>query len=258
MKKIFAIAFAAFLAVGSAFAENAGARYVHSIGFNIPIETNPWTGNLEISETNPRTGNVESYDADVDFKLRAAGFNFFYNHLQVRENRFSKISDVQFGYESLKMKDITFSYGGATVNAGDADVKFKAFNTRFMFGLGGAPINTEKVILAVHGTFGFSMKIGSNTETESVTVEGTKYSVEVKETLFGFNTFLGANCQCQVKLTDTFGLAAGLHMYTTLVGFGVDSVKTTIAGESDSDAESYGVIPGGFNVDFKFGVCWIL
>ena len=236
MKKIFAIAFAAFLAVGSAFAENAGARYVHSIGFNIPIETNPWTGNLEISETNPRTGNVESYDADVDFKLRAAGFNFFYNHLQVRENRFSKISDVQFGYESLKMKDITFSYGGATVNAGDADVKFKAFNTRFMFGLGGAPINTEKVILAVHGTFGFSMKIGSNTETESVTVEGTKYSVEVKETLFGFNTFLGANCQCQVKLTDTFGLAAGLHMYTTLVGFGVDSVKTTIAGESDSDA----------------------
>lgn len=249
MKRIFAIAFAAFLAVGSAFAENAGARYVHSIGFNIPIETNPWTGNLEIDD---------GVDADVDFKLRAAGFNFFYNHLQVRENRFSKISDVQFGYESLKMKDVTFSYGGATVNAGDADVKFKAFNTRFMFGLGGAPINTEKVILAVHGTFGFSMKIGSNTETESVTVEGTKYSVEVKETLFGFNTFLGANCQCQVKLTDTFGLAAGLHMYTTLVGFGVDSVKTTIAGESDSDAESYGVIPGGFNVDFKFGVCWIL
>jgi len=176
------------------------------------------------------------------------------NHLQVRENRFSKIADVQFGYETLKMKDVKASYGGYTVNAGDSDVKFKAFNTRFMFGIGGAPLNTERVILAVHGTFGFSMKIGGN--TENGTISG--YSYEMKETLFGFNTFLGANCQCQVKLADSFGLTAGLHMYTTLVGFGVDTVKVTAAGESESESDGYAIIPGGFNVDFKFGVCWIL
>jgi len=47
-------------------------------------------------------------------------------------------------------------------------------------------------------------------------------------------------------------------MYTTLVGFGVDTVKVTAAGESESESDGYAIIPGGFNVDFKFGVCWIL
>ena len=63
MKKIFVALAAAILSAGIAFADDAGERSIHWFGFNIPVESQPWS----------RTEDDYDYDFDAAF----FGFNIF-------------------------------------------------------------------------------------------------------------------------------------------------------------------------------------
>ena len=222
MKKIFVALAAAILSAGIAFADDAGERSIHWFGFNIPVESQPWS----------RTEDDYDYDFDADF----VGFNIFYNHNTVGDNRFSKIIDCQIGYSSGD------GYGSAD---------FGGLDTRFMFGLGFAPLNIERVVLSVNGTFGVDLKF--------LTAEESAYYYDYDYTLFGLSTFIGANVQCAFNFGSSFGLSAGMHMYTSLFGVGVSTWDRTATYSSskytdDDDGDVWLIGPGGFNIDLKFGV----
>ena len=238
MKKLLALIASALFATGLVFAEDAGERSIHWLGFNTAWESQNWL-----------------YDSDYDSDLSFFDFNIFYNHNKVGDNRFSKIVDVQFGYQSSSGEvymPITLEVGSKSYDINQwFDVALSGVNTRWMFGLGFAPLNIDRVVLSVNGTFG--VQLSYLTGTESYYFRTTKSWFDFDETLFGLGTFIGANCQCAVRLGDSIGLSAGIHMYTNLFGFGV----TVVDWSDDSDAAAYVIMPGNFNIDLKFGVAWI-
>ena len=223
MKKLLSLVATAVLACGIAFADDAGERSIHWLGFNTAIENQNW-----------------KYDDDLDFDISFFDFNIFYNHNSVGDNRFSKIVDVQLGYQSAS-PDVRFGGNNNAFWMPD----FGGFNTRWMFGLGFAPLNIDRVVLTVNGTFGIQMSI--------LTASETYWGYDFDATLFGLGTFIGANCQCAVRLGDSIGLSAGIHLYTNLFGFGFMSYD--YGGKDDGDV--YAIMPGKVNADFKFGVAWI-
>lgn len=229
MKKfLFTIAVMFCFATGSFASENAGKRSVHTIGFNIPVQNQTW-------EYEAYSTKLGSYDVELDMSI--VGFDFFYNHLSVSESRFSHFIDCEIGYASMTL-DRMHLENGENVNPHLEDMT--GFDTRFMFGLGFAPVNLEKFILALHGTFGISLTV-VDCEENGITSQAVSC-----------NTFLGANVQGAFKLSDTFGLTGGIHMYTNCVGAGV------IAFDVDDSGESCSIDSGNFNIDLKFGISWIL
>ena len=228
MKKfLFTIAAMLCLAGNSLMAENAGARSIHSIGFNIPVQSQTWE--YEAYRT-------ELGDFDVELDMSLVGFDFFYNHLSVSESRFSRFIDCEIGYASMSVDKMHMN-NYSTISP---DLKMSGFDTRFLFGIGFDPVNLERFILALHGTFGVALTV-VNKEENGITSEAV-----------GCYTFLGANAQGAFKLSDTFGLTGGIHMYTNLIGGGV------FAYDIDDSGESCTIKPGNFNIDLKFGISWIL
>ena len=234
MKKILAFFAGALLSLGLAFADDAGERSVHWFGFNIPIQNQTWW--YTDDEFYGLTLKDE-YDINLDFS--SVGFNVFYNHLSVSDSRFSKIIDVQFGFASMTWDELEIDGNSGSISSSFPSLSGPS--TRFMFGIGGAPLNIDRVVLAIHGTFGVEGRVltGSTNGSDITAVD--------------FSTFIGFNTQAAFKLTDSFGLSAGMHMYTNLFGFGVLSADWG----SDSNAEFMLVKPGCFNIDLKFGVALI-
>lgn len=257
MKKILSVIFASLLLFGVAFADDAGARSVHWLGFNIPVQNQTW------SITADKVGDFDfSSSGDIEFDLFSSGFNIFYNHLKVKDNRFTKIVDVQLGYTNITIDDWTKD--GQSIYLTSDNVALaqptsaSGFDTRWMFGIGAAPLNIDRVILAVNGTFGVNMKIATGSDSYYSSYYRSGYDID--SVFWGVSTFIGANVQCAVRLGDSFGLSAGMHMYTNLLGVGIGGWKYS-SSSSDSELKTYTayvIMPGRFNIDFKFGVCWIL
>ena len=247
MKKIFVALAAAILSVGIAFADDAGERSIHWLGFNIPVQNQTWSYTEDHYFEDDYNTNL-----DWEYDITTVGFNIFYNHLKVNDNRFSKILDVQLGYNSFDVTEWTVE-DKVPADYAIWPNDLNAFNMRYMFGLGGAPLNIDRVVLAIHGTFGVDMKIAHGSDTYM--------GFDIDSTFFGLSTFIGANVQCAVRLGDSIGLSAGMMMYTNLFGVGirnysVDSDLGDIIGD-DSDTVAALIEPGQFNIDFKFGVCWV-
>ena len=224
MKKM--LAFVASLVVGAtaAFAEmeNAGERSVHALGFDVPVWGQTWYD----------TENSDDYNVDVYNKFSAVGFNFMYHHLNVSENRFSSFVNVEFGYSSWSYDEIEIdghTVSVASVNKNTAKIYdgMSGFNTRFSFGLGGAPINIDRVILAVHGTFGVNLSYGGNSTSAVLTEDNDDYNATFDTWIFNWWTTMGVNVESAFKLTDHFGLFAGMNMYINLIGFGAYGYEAT-------------------------------
>ena len=128
---------------------------------------------------------------------------------------------------------------------------------KYSFGIGGAPANTDRFILALHGTFGVNCWYG--TRKFDTTVLGEK--VETEDWGFSLWTTIGFNVDAAVKLSDHVGLFAGTNLYTNLIGISALGYETkTTTGSTTttkSDSDGYAVYPGSFNVDFRFGVAFI-
>ena len=227
MRKFAAVV--ALAVIGAAFA-GAQEKSIHELGLAVPL----WNQSL----------TVFMNDEDCDLKTSAVGVNLMYRHLKVSESHFSSFTNVELGYVSLSFNDD---------DMGDEAPKLDGFNTRFRFGLGGAPLVNDLVTLAVHGSFGVNLLYAGTDRTE--TVGGVKF--EESYSVFDVWTTVGLNVEAAFCFTEHFGVFAGLNLYTNLFGFGVFSQYVS-AGSSVSydDVDFFLVNPGQFNVDFRVGVAF--
>ena len=171
MKKILAV-FVAFLCVTAAMAEK---RIIRSALLSVPIDHEYW-----------------AYDV-----LKSTGIDVEFNKMRVMESKFSTIFGIGLGYASSKLYDY---HGNAF------DWRYNMFNMNLKFGLGGAFVNTEKVIFAMHGFLGASGKFGkSNDEDKPIAYSGLGH--------VGFDLALA------VLFTKSIGISAGLDV-SCLVGCG--------------------------------------
>jgi len=239
MKKRLSLIAVLVLAGGLIFAKNSGERSVHAIGFDVPITS------MSIYD--------RVNDKDMYTKGSGVGFDFMYHHLKVSENRFSSFINVELGYGSFTPDER--EYDGATTSlSGNAAKTYNGLSDRFSFGLGGAPVNTDKVILAIHGTLGVNSLIAFRDYEQSSTLKIDEYMISLWTTA-------GVNVETAVKLSNHFGLFAGVNFYTNILGFSVIGNETTVkSGSTEStttDSTGYSIYPGSFNADIRFGIAFI-
>lgn len=131
--------------------------------------------------------------------------------------------------------------------------ELNGFNTRFMFGLGGAPLVNDFVTLAIHGTFGVNLLYAD--WEDSYKVLGVK--TDASSAVFDLWTTVGVNVEAAFRFTGHFGVFAGVNIYTNLFGFGVYANEVSVGSHTiDDSADFFLVNPGKFNVDFRVGVAF--
>lgn len=244
MRKLAAVAAAVVLGMTAVSAQNE--RSIHAIAFDASFWNHSW---MDVGK------------GDSDYNWSAFATDFAYHHLKVRENRFSSFTDVEIGYSRFSLEGIERdgkSYSIKEVYGLDDRIDINdlnGVNTRYMFGLGGAPVVTDLLTLAVHGTFGLNAAYAGDTEEV-----GDKF--EIDQLLAGFWATAGVNVDAAFKFTGNFGVFAGINIYTNLIGFGYYQVKYPTY-------ESYSkewrketkrrlnlVSPGSFNIDLRLGVAF--
>ncbi len=225
-KKVASLLALALISTASLFAwENAGSRSVHSLGLNVIVNDQEY-----------QEFPVDGYKYNLE--MTGLGFNFFYNHLKVGDNRFSSFIDCQFGYGSREFGDMYRSENeDAKSDSGLPSVS--GFDTRFTFGLGMAPVNTDNLIVTIHGTAGFLFDVFTGEEN------GQEWSFG------GFDSFIGANLQASYKISEVAGITGGLHVYTDLFGI------TNLVDNTNDITYDDGALTGGFNLDSKIGIAFI-
>lgn len=242
MKKTLSIVAALLMCAGIAFADEED-RSIHSIGFSVPVMNQTWYD---------KSNDVEYYK-----KYNGAGFDFMYHHLTVTPGNFSKFINCEIGYAALWWDEVETKVNGSTSTesiSGDAAKSYDGLIQKYSFGIGGAPVNSDRFILALHGTFGVNGWYG--TRNYNYTKSGVKYDEE--DWGFSLWTTIGFNVDAAVRLSDHVGLFAGTNFYTNLIGFSVLGTETKpTSGSSTKDSDGYAVYPGSFNVDFRFGVAFI-
>lgn len=228
---------AALAVLGAAFA-GAQERSVHAVGLTVPL----WNQSLTVMD-----------DDEYDITASAVGINLMYHHLKVSENHFSSFIDVEWGYTSVSIDEIEMN--GYSFSAKDVmyGTELDGFNTRFMFGLGGAPLVNDFVTLAVHGTFGVNLLYAAC--EDSYKMLGVK--VDASSAVLDLWTTVGVNVEAAFRFTGHFGVFAGVNMYTNLFGFGVYANEVSVGSYTPIDtADFFLVYPGKFNVDFRVGVAF--
>ncbi|MBR4599336.1 MAG: hypothetical protein IKO39_04730 [Treponema sp.] len=245
MKKTLSIVAALLMCAGIAFADEED-RSIHSIGFSVPVMNQTWYDS---------SNDVETYN-----KFNGAGFDFMYHHLTVTPGNFSKFINCEIGYAALWLDEVERKVNGSTSTesvSGDEAKSFGGLIQKYSFGIGGAPVNSDRFILALHGTFGVNCWYG----TRNFNSEESGEKIEFKDWAFSLWTTIGFNIDAAVRLSDHVGLFAGTNFYTNLVGFSVlGKERKTRSGSSTTtktDSDGYAVYPGSFNVDFRFGVAFI-
>lgn len=113
----------------------------------------------------------------------------------------------------------------------------------FGIGAGYAFINTNKMNLILTGTLGFEY---SDYGSEEITVGSIKY----KKYLTMATAEIGANLDFAYRLTDHFGLTAGVKC---AIGGGTRTMKVEQSGASTTT--KYADI-SGFTVTPRIGMCW--
>lgn len=196
MKKILAIC-VAFLCVAVAMAEK---RIIRSVLLSVPID-------YQYVHEPPSNKADYNYGDDgytmYPYRdlLKSTSVNVEFNKMRVKDSNFSTIFGIGLGYTSSKWDDSKVYIFDSNYNRTimSFDSKYNLFNMNLKFGLGGAFVNTEKVILAMHGFIGMSAKIGkSNDEWKTLLFSGTGHA--------GFDFALA------VLFTESIGLSAGLDV----------------------------------------------
>ena len=246
MRKFAAVAAALVLGMTAVSAQNE--RSIHAIAFDASFWNHSW---MDVGKGNGSSG--------CDWSAFAT--DLAYHHLKVRENRFSSFTDVEIGYSRFSLDAIERdgeSYSIQEVYGLDSRIDINdlnGVNTRYMFGLGYAPVVTDLLTLAVHGTFGLNAAYAGNTEQL-----GGEF--EIDQLLAGFWATAGANVDAAFKFTGNFGVFAGINIYTNLIGFGYYQLKyPTYESYSKEWREETKrrfnlVSPGGFNIDLRLGVAF--
>lgn len=210
MKKLLALAAAAIMMTGSVFAKEV----LHNLDFAYQYDGQTW----------------DLWDSDTDMNF--SSFNFDYSKMTVNEGGFSFIFGANAGYTSVSPEDSDFDMGGL-----DLGLKL---------GWGGTPVNTDKVLLSLHGFFGFDFKYAGATKSFDHNDSSYSYDIDYDAVYFGLK--VGADAVCAVRFNDKIGMNAGLDIYTNL---GVGSLGYYSDYTDDSDVSA---VLGGIGVVPKIGL----
>lgn len=244
MRKLVALAATLVLGITAVSAQNE--RSIHAIAFDASFWNHSWM-------------DVGKGDSDYDWSAFAT--DLAYHRLKVRENRFSSFNDVEIGYSRFSLEEIERdgkSYSIQDIYNLDNRIDINdlnGVNTRYMFGLGYAPLVTDLVTLAVHGTFGLNAAYAGNTEP----LGG---DFEINQLLAGFWATAGVNVDAAFKFTGNFGVFAGINIYTNLIGFGYYQItyptyeSYSKEWREDTKRRFTLVSPGSFNIDLRLGVAF--
>ena len=232
MKKIITMFAVAAVAVSATFAD----QVMHALDFSIPFENR----SLKVS------GDHDDYFDKLD--VSTTGFDFNYDRMAVGDSGFSFIFGIGMGYNSVNL-----DLDGYDVDTNNYDLRLK-------LGWGGSPIHSDKMLLSIHGFTGMDFKagVGEKSDVDFVFID---YSMPI-----------GVDAVFAIKLTDTFGLTAGLDIFTNIFSAGLltseyeykeyhsgsyySSGYYTTEIETTSDFLSS--VFNGFNITPKIGICWIL
>ena len=256
MKKLLAVTAAALVALAGAFADDDSGTVVHSFG-------TAFVG---------QTQTLDNVDDDTA-SLNSGAFNLYYNKLLVKESRFSTFRNMELGIINYSFSDYDFAtrdedfeddgYDNYISGTAFNPDSISGVNTSFLWGFGAAPLNTERVILAIHGTFGFDIGFASQSYTTTLTAtsrrSSTSYDFDCDFTAFNFVAQIGANVQAAFRLGEHIGLSAGLTLSTNLTGM---TFTYASAQSEDMDVNFHhfdGFITnfGNINADLRLGVALI-
>ncbi|MCR4627494.1 MAG: hypothetical protein K5640_07600 [Treponema sp.] len=208
MKKLI-MALAVALMISAVFAES---KKVKSLSFTFASEK------FTVKE---EFGGSLSAEAKIKF----TNLGLSYSTMKIKDTGFSTMSDIYIGRSSTS----DFLSDLAGLNAG------------LKLGLGYAPVNNEKTILALHGFAGFDTKL--------LLGEKQGYRDDEAYLMTFIDLLAGIDVRLAQKLTNSLGLYAGLDLYTNLWG--------TAYWTEDSDT-TFKTKAGGFGIQPRIGLCWNL
>lgn len=212
------------------FAENTS---VHAFHFSFPIEASTF----EAKKSHSR--KYFDFGDTVDEKSFGAFINW--NKLIVKESRLSFVFGVGAGFMAMKVPDISSDFFiGGLVNA----VSGK-------FGVGFAPLKTEKYLLAVHG---FSELKGGVLDCDASSYLET-VSDELHYTVTEVALTSGVDGVFIVKLGERLSLFSGLDISTVIFGGGSLGVSRD-GSHSDSDELTYRHSFSNIAVVPRIGLCF--
>jgi hypothetical protein len=192
---------------------------LQTLNFVLPIEHETWDMNS---------------DGPGDADWSSIGYEFSWTRYRVNESGYSSVFGLTLGYVSGEMEPERANRG--------IDLSGMDFNMKFGWGM--APVAND-VIVALHVLMGLDFKLVENEDD----YPGVEYSS------FVFDVMLGGDFIVGFRLTDNFGIVAGVDVTTNLFGVGAFSYDHNDDYSDDSWGISY--LFSGINVVPHVGVAFI-
>lgn len=196
---------------------------LQTLNFVLPIEHETWDMNS---------------DGPGDADWSSIGYEFSWTRYRVNESGYSSVFGLTLGYVSGEMEPERANRG--------IDLSGMDFNMKFGWGM--APVAND-VIVALHVLMGLDFKLVENEDD----YPGVEYSS------FVFDVMLGGDFIVGFRLTDNFGIVAGVDVTTNLFGVGAFSYDRNNSDDYDDYDDSWGIsyLFSGINVVPHVGVAFI-
>ena len=192
---------------------------LQTLNFVMPFEHETW----DMNSDGP---------GDVDWS--SFGFEFSWTRYRVNESGYSSVFGLTLGYVTGVMEPERVKK--------DLDLSGMDFNMKFGWGM--APVAND-MIVALHVLMGLDFKMVENEDD----YPGVEYSTFVFDVLLGGDFIIGR------RLTDNFGIIAGVDVTTNLFGMGAFSYDHNDDYSDDSWGISY--LFSGLNVVPHIGLAFI-
>jgi hypothetical protein len=194
---------------------------LQTLNFVLPIEHETW--------------EMDS-DGPGDTEWSSVGYEFSWTRYRVNESGYSSVFGLTLGYVSGEMEPERANRG--------IDLSGMDFNMKFGWGM--APVAND-VIVALHVLMGLDFKMVENEDD----YPGVEYSS------FVFDVMLGGDFIVGFRLTDNFGIVAGVDVTTNLFGVGAFSYDRNYNDDYDDDSWGISYLFSGINVVPHVGVAFI-
>ena len=194
---------------------------LQTLNFAIPIEHETW--------------DMDN-DGPGDAEWGSVGYEFSWTRYRVNESGYSSVFGLTLGYVSGEMEPERAKKG--------IDLSGMDFNMKFGWGM--APVAND-VIVALHVLMGIDFKMVENEDD----YPGIEYSA------FVFDVMLGGDFIVGFRLTDNFGILAGVDVTTNLFGVGAFSYERTSSNDYDDDSWGISYLFSGINVVPHIGVAFV-
>lgn len=204
-----------------------GRTSLQTLNFALPIERETW-----------------DFDDLADAEWSSIGFQFSWTNYKINKNGYSSLFGITLGFISGETEMYDTDMGGLDLN--------------LKFGWGVAPVS-DNLTIAMHVLMGVDFKaIEGDVENRNKTRNSDNYyndgygSMNSELSATYFDLMIGGDFIIGYKLTESFGLVAGVDVTTNIFGFGVVSLEGQY---EDSWAIDY--IFSGINIVPHVGIAFI-